>query len=396
MLSTEFTGANSQVAESGGSLVKPWGRIIKGMLGCFNDSRKRLPQSQKKAAMEHLLPQAANQASDSGIYDYAEPYKIVSTEPETQLIRRLSNTRAFRRLSDVRFLGALDYCLVSSPNGSQSNARFTRAQHSIGVAAIARTYLKLTSHTASDRFLCIAAAMLHDIGHPPFSHTLEPIFQERFGIDHHHASEKIILGTAYSTDISETLSEFGVSPDAVVDVLNGDDERFGRFFSGPINFDTIEGILRSRNYLKMQNLGITPVKVVEAATKRDNDRSRELVDAFWSCKDEMYTLVIRSKLGVLFDSLFQEAAKEVSDTIVLDDFFLTETQAFRKFPILREATQRKYWHRMGQALLPAHVPFQVRRFYVDQEGDFFQRQDHQRYKQSKTASSLTLKDVLPA
>lgn len=376
--------------------MNAWTRLVEVMVRCLPESRKTPPWLKKKVTMDHLLSHDIGPASDSGVYDYSEPYKSASLDLEGQLIRALADTRAFKRLGDVRFLGALDYCLVSRPNGSQSNARFTRAQHSIGVAALARAYLDLTTHSSSDRLICVAAAMLHDIGHPPFSHTLEPVFHQKFGLNHHRASEEIILGVGHSPEISGILRSFGISAEAVVSVLNGNDEPFQGFFSGPINFDTIEGILRSRNYLKMQNLGITPIKVVQAATERRGDHSQEMVDAFWKCKDEMYTLVIRSKLGVLFDTLFQEAAKDIIDLLQPSDFYLTESQMFRKFPIFRQASQRQYWHRMGEALLPAEVPFQVRRFYVNAGANFFKREDRQRYRQSKSASTLTLKDVLPA
>lgn len=345
---------------------------------------------------KHLLPQDRSDRGDNGVYNYAEPYTATTADPETLLIRTLAATRPFKRLTDIRFLGALDYCLVTRPNGAQSNARFTRAQHSIGVAALTRAYLGLKNHSKHDRLLCVAAAMLHDIGHAPFSHTLEPVFKKYFNIDHHQASERIISGEEYSDDIPLVLEKFGIRPSAILEILNGDDARFDRFFSGPINVDTIEGILRSRYYLRMQNLGVTPLRVVEAATQRDDDRSRDVVDSFWHLKDEMYTLVIRSKLGVLFDTLFQEAAKHTIDEFCPADFYLTESQAFKKFPALRDATQKRLWRRMIETLLPAELNYQARRFYIEESADFFAHQDSERYRQSKTPSLLTLKDVMPA
>jgi HD superfamily phosphohydrolase len=346
--------------------------------------------------MERLLPDPAGSLADSGVYDYAEPFKSESVNAETRLIRAIAASKPFRRLEDIRFLGALDYCLVTHPNGTQSNARFTRAQHSIGVAALSRAYLELVPHSERDRLVCIAAAMLHDIGHSPFSHTLEPIFKEAFGIDHHQASQEIIFGQAISNEIPQILTSFSVDPQDVVNVLNGNDAHYEHFFSGPINFDTIEGILRSRYYLKMQNLGITPLKVVQAATIRGTSRSRDIADAFWHSKDEMYTLVIRSKLGVLFDALFQAAARHSIELFRRSDFYLTEVQAFKKFPILRDATQRRHWATMSRNLLPDEISYHVRRFYIDEAGDFFNREDAVRYRQSKKLSSLTLKDVVPA
>ena len=42
--------------------------------------------------------------------------------------------------------------------------------------------------------LITCAAQLHDIGHGPFSHTLESILMERFGVAHVDLTEKLILG----------------------------------------------------------------------------------------------------------------------------------------------------------------------------------------------------------
>ena len=342
--------------------------------------------------MDQLLPRPSEN-DDNGIYDFSAPPQHALEDAETLLIHKIASSKAFKRLEDVRFLGALDYCLIPNPNGMPSNARYSRAQHSVGVAALARTYLHHTSHSMSDRLLCVASAMLHDIGHSPLSHTLEPVFVERFGANHHTATNDIILGKKLSEEIPVILRDFGISPSWVIDILEGDDNRFEGFFSGPINFDTIEGIMRSRSYLKMQSLGLTPTKIVIAATLRSGDFSKDVVDNFWKCKDEMYNLIIRSRLGVIFDTMFQEVARNIP-CFSQDDFFLTESTLFKKYPVLRAATQKANWESIIQAL-PDQTPFQIRKFYVDEEGDFFRWEDKARYKQQKFASTLTLKGALP-
>lgn len=378
-------------------IAQGWISKIGEMIRSALESRRLFPRRNARiATLDQLLPHNREQMPDSGTYDYSTPYTCTDDEPETRLIREISATLAFQRLSDIRFLGALDYCLIIRPNGAKSNVRFTRAQHSIGVAALAQTYLDLKAHKPHDRLVCIAAAMLHDIGHAPFSHTLEPVFNERFGLNHHKVSEKIIRGEGLlSSGVSKSLFKFGIDPEEVISVLNGEDFKYDGFFSGPINFDTIEGILRSRSYLKMQNLGLTPLKVVEAATLRKGERSKDIVDGFWHCKDEMYNLVIRSRRGVLFDTLFQEAARDIIDLIEPQDFYLTENQIFRKFPIFREATKKSLWNRMARAVLPDEIVFQARHFYVDQRVDFFAKVNSSRYRQRKVPGSLTLEDILP-
>jgi dGTP triphosphohydrolase len=330
-------------------------------------------------------------------YDYAAPHKDDEDSAEAELIKALQSTPAFKRLSDIRFLGALDYFLVSQPNGAPTNSRYTRAQHSLGVARLSQTYLALRNHTVEDRLLCVAAAMLHDIGHPPFSHTSEPVFCELFALDHHVASEQIIRGEEpLGQGISQALARFGISPQAVIDVLNGTADPFEGFFSGPINFDTVEGILRCRHYLKMGNMGITPVRVVEAASNREGDLSREIVDGFWACKHEVYNLMIRSRPGVLCDLLFQEIMRRSSCDLERSDFFATEAQVFKKIPLLREVLRKDRVLNIAYSVLPKNVHYQARTFFVNRVAAFSSQADKQRYRQTKIPLTLTLEEFLPA
>lgn len=325
-------------------------------------------------------------------YDFREPPMAGNCAgSERALLAELVQSPAFVRLNDIRFLGSLDYALVDRPNGARGQSRFTRAQHSLGVATLASQYADLVGLPEGKRNLAVAAALLHDIGHAPFSHTLEPLFAERFGVDHHSASEDIILGKAdIGREIPRILLGHGIEPDAVIDTLRGDGPSFGGFFSGPINFDTIEGILRSAQYLKMQELGLSPDRVVTAATLRATEAHRHTIDAFWGCKDEIYNVVIRSAAGVLCDLIFLQIARSAGDALSPSDFFSTERRLFEKIPRLRAVLQRGCPESLLRAYLPAEVSFEERRFIIDQSVDFFSRDDKKRYHQSKRKRLLTL------
>ena len=97
-------------------------------------------------------------------------------KPEELMIMELIDTVAFQRLRRIKQLGAASLLF----HGAESS-RFT---HSIGVFCIARKIFKklieAKSSFCENKFVLYGAALLHDLGHGPLSHTSEAIF------DHNH------------------------------------------------------------------------------------------------------------------------------------------------------------------------------------------------------------------
>ena len=109
-------------------------------------------------------------------------------KPEELMIMELIDTAAFQRLRRIKQLGAASLLF----HGAESS-RFT---HSIGVFCIARKIYKrlieIKSSFCDNKFVLYGAALLHDLGHGPLSHTSETIFKH----DHEQWSENLV--TNYS------------------------------------------------------------------------------------------------------------------------------------------------------------------------------------------------------
>jgi uncharacterized protein len=168
-----------------------------------------------------------------GHFNFSDPVEVPSlTGPDT-LLSELIATKAFQRLKLIKFLGGIDYILVRSPNGVPGNIRYTRYQHSLGVAKHAMTYSAERAMPISDRRLICVAALLHDIGHPPLSHSLEPVFLELFGLEHHSATEQIISGrVTFGREIYEILKRSGVNVERVIAIISGEVHDYDGFFQG--------------------------------------------------------------------------------------------------------------------------------------------------------------------
>ena len=121
-----------------------------------------------------------------------------SSIPEEQMVMELIDSSPFQRLRRIKQLGPAYLTF----HGAESS-RFT---HSLGVFHIARRALnhlsELDSRLKEHKFILYAAALLHDIGHGPLSHTSEEIFK----INHEKWTAKLI--SSYQ-EIAIILNRYG-------------------------------------------------------------------------------------------------------------------------------------------------------------------------------------------
>ena len=91
--------------------------------------------------------------------------------PGEALLFRLLNAAEFQRLRRIRQLGLAS---LAYPGADHS-----RYSHSLGVMETARKMLKRLGEfftiDAEQQTLCVIAALLHDVGHGPFSHVFERV-----------------------------------------------------------------------------------------------------------------------------------------------------------------------------------------------------------------------------
>lgn len=104
------------------------------------------------------------------------------TERETKLI----DTEAMQRLKRIKQLGLIDNVY---PSGIHS-----RFEHSLGALFVADRISQQLQISDQEREVIRVAALLHDVGHGPFSHVFENILQIANGreIDHTDITLKII------------------------------------------------------------------------------------------------------------------------------------------------------------------------------------------------------------
>jgi HD superfamily phosphohydrolase len=132
-------------------------------------------------------------------------HNIVSIDKEYEkVLLDLIDTREFQRLRHTRQLGLSSF--------TYPGAEHTRFIHSLGVVHLTKRFIdkittlrnidqKYINELQENRMLALVAALLHDIGHGPFSHALEKTTK----IKHESWTIEIIVG---DTEVKSVLESY--------------------------------------------------------------------------------------------------------------------------------------------------------------------------------------------
>lgn len=309
------------------------------------------------------------------------------------VVMAIMHTQAFRRLHDIAFLGALDYThRLFLPRAQRS-----RAAHSLHVAALANYVACGRDYPPALRQHLVIAALLHDIGHPPLSHSSEAALRARTGYGHHEAGARIIRGEAHIGRELNTLLESVADVPFLLDLL---DQKIGGttggdLFVGRMNIDTFDGIARSLDCLAPE---LPPLCRLATARAALVDRQRDapalaILDEFWERKNLVYTQFIRQPLGILADQASRQffAHAHGRQPIAEDDFYASETLWQHKYPGLFEGFAQLQRHQLPAWLADEDFEIEFRGYFVDGERDFTQRYRQVRGHQQAQASALLAK-----
>ncbi|MGG1572902.1 HD domain-containing protein [Fictibacillus sp. NRS-1165] len=153
-----------------------------------------------------------------------------------ELIWKLIGTREFQRLRRIRQLGTTYLTF--------HGAEHSRFSHSLGVYEITRRIVEIFQNrphwNEGERMLVLCAALLHDIGHGPFSHSFEKVF----GVDHEDFTKDILLG---DTEVNDVLRlQGGDFPGKVAEVIEKTyhDKLIVSMISSQIDADRMDYLLR--------------------------------------------------------------------------------------------------------------------------------------------------------
>ncbi len=152
----------------------------------------------------------------------------------TGVAESLLDTPTVQRLRHVAQLGTVRLVYPS--------ANHTRFEHSLGVYYLASRAL---DHLGVDGRLADrvgAAALLHDVGHGPYSHNIEDVTYRHTGKYHDDVGDLLSEG-----EVGDVLRANDLSPARVADLIAGEG-KYGQLVSGELDVDRMDYLVRDAHH----------------------------------------------------------------------------------------------------------------------------------------------------
>tara|TARA_B100000902_G_scaffold26988_4_gene32514 strand:+ start:4008 stop:5324 length:1317 start_codon:yes stop_codon:yes gene_type:complete len=258
----------------------------------------------------------------------------------------LLSTPEFNKLSHIKQLGLAHLVFPG--------AHHTRFEHSLGVSHLAGRMANSLSLSDEESTIVEVAAMLHDVGHGPYSHTLEHILHERGGADHMHITEGIITGDydilsdeerslfPERRTVPEILESYGIDPKEVSSLIHGpdaggkernlfhwgegaeafhsQDHTMGHLVHGPVDCDQMDYLLRDAHFTGVRHGIIDHHRLIHCMERHSGDIAvteggLSALEGMMTARALMYSAVYFHRVTRITEVMLSRAVERCEDSL---------------------------------------------------------------------------------
>ncbi len=261
----------------------------------------------------------------------------------TGLNQRLLESGELQRLGHIKQLGLANLVFPG--------ANHTRLEHSLGAFHIAERLAQEMEMNEEDRQLLTTAALLHDVGHGPFSHTLEGAVFSELGFDHVEHSRRIIQGDVEALPpderkdlgslptVSRTISDEGLDPAKVASLLEGGKgptifdfspegnrvdasdpatRHLRQIIHGVVDVDQIDYLMRDSHYTGVAHGVIDVDRLLQTLVVADGELAVErggvsALEGMLVARGLMYSSVYFHKTARIAELMLARAVERIAD-----------------------------------------------------------------------------------
>jgi len=208
----------------------------------------------------------------------------------------------------LRGIKQLSFCSLVYPG-----ANHTRFEHSLGCMQVSGRIAKTLDFDEDSTQKARLAALLHDVGHLPFSHSLEGLFE----IPHEEASKNIIN----KSEISGILSDNGFRSREISDLVNGED--YGVVVSSQIDADRMDYLLRDSHYTGVAYGAIDIDRIisvmgVEKKGMYFHEKGLVALESLLVGRNQMFAAVYTHHTVRVAEAMFEQAVGQVKNLLDIE------------------------------------------------------------------------------
>ena len=210
-------------------------------------------------------------------------------------------------------------------------ATHTRFEHCIGTNFLAQKSIRVVNYCDDLDTACFvplsqlleeyqqklfrASALLHDVGHPPTSHTIEYALESWIGLDHLDLGEFLILNSS----LTDVLTQNGIESSDVVNIFRKRAKDpvmalLSEFLDHPLDIDKTDYLIRDAHFSGVQ-LGIFPAERVMLTNRVVKNREGEYIRAFMLKAIHSLEAFILSR-NWMFSDLYLHHAVKLAEALI--------------------------------------------------------------------------------
>lgn len=245
-----------------------------------------------------------------------------------ELILKLIHTNAFQRLRRIKQMGGADMAFPT--------AEHSRFSHSLGTYEVCRRLLKQLSRTTDklsdpkDEMLALVSALLHDLGHGPFSHSFESVLN----VDH---EEFTVRAIKEDSEIKMLLECYylGFSKD-VIDVISKKHKNkiIVSLISSQLDVDRLDYLLRDAHFSGVPYGKIDLDKILRSVRIHDGrvvfkESGMHAIEDYLLSRYQMFWQVCAHKSSRSFDFVVMSMFDRIKDLLKSDYEFSCDMSMFK-------------------------------------------------------------------
>ena len=249
-----------------------------------------------------------------------------------ELEKSVLDTYPMQRLHRIKQLGN---AYLTYPGADHS--RFGHSLGTLHLASVAGSKLLDLGFTHEEIQEFRLAALLHDVGHGPFSHLFEEAVLRNKGLTHEDLTMKIIR----ETEIKDIIEDYGYNVDKISLLSTGRlNSPLSILISGPFDIDKLDFLLRDSYFTGVEYGKVDVTRLLMSIRRVDNSLALELpaslyaLESFLISRYEMFKAVyfhrtVRSAWIMLvkavnmayeYSGLFD--FNRISDFLIMDDGYV--------------------------------------------------------------------------